>query len=61
MQTNVIVASFFKLKNTSHHVITWGVSLQVFLQLETLKVSREENQNCAARVYNSAEVHIRQY
>ena len=26
----------FLLKNTTHHVITCGVSLQVFLQLETL-------------------------
>ena len=48
-----VTAIFFKLKNTSRyymHATFQLVSLQVFLQLETLSEQREENQNCAARV-----------
>ena len=33
----------FLLKNTTHHVITCGVSLQVFLQLETLSEQRRKS------------------
>ena len=33
----------FLLKNTTHHVITCGVSLQVFVQLETLSEQRRKS------------------
>ena len=38
--------SKFLLKNTTHHIITCGVSLQVFLQLEILSEQRRKSKLC---------------
>ena len=35
-----------RMKNTTHHIITWSVSLQVFLQLETQSEQRLKSKLC---------------
>ena len=54
----------FLLKNTTHHVITYSVSLQVFLQLEILSEQRRKSKLCPTcfiklnqNFYDSAEVY----
>ena len=48
------------LKNTSHHVITFGVSMQVFLKSETLIEQRKMIKTVLPVFYDSAKVYIRQ-
>ena len=43
----------FLLKNTTHHVITCGVSLQVFLQLETLSEQRRKSKTAPHVSYDT--------
>ena len=50
----------FLLKNTTYHVIRCGISLQVFLQLETLSEQSRKSKTVPHVFYDSAEMYVRQ-
>ena len=51
----------FLLKNTTHHVITCGVSLHIFLQYRKTECAEKKIKTAPHVFIDSAEVYLRQY